>query len=33
MVVPVEDYNQIMGTDETLDRQEVLVCNTKTDWQ
>ena len=33
MVVPVEDYNRIMGTDETLDRQEVLVCNTKTDWQ
>ena len=33
MVVPVEDYNRIMGTDETLDRQEVLVCNTKTDLQ
>ena len=33
MVVPVEDYNRIMGTDENLDRQEVLVCNTKTDWQ
>lgn len=29
IVVPVEDYNRIMGTDETLDRQEILVCNTK----
>ena len=33
MVVPVEDYNRIMGTDESLDRQEILVCNTKTDLQ
>ena len=33
MVVPVEDYNRIMGTDESLDRQEILVCNTKTDWE
>ena len=29
IVVPVEDYNRIMGTDVTLDRQEILVCNTK----
>ena len=33
IVVPVEDYNRIMGTDESLDRREILVCNTKTDWE
>lgn len=33
IVMPVEDYNWIMGTDETLERQEILVCNTKTDFQ
>lgn len=33
MVVPVEDYNKIMGTSETLGKQEVLVCNTKTDFE
>ena len=33
IVVPVEDYNQIMGKDEKLERQEILVCNTKTDFR
>ena len=33
IVVPVEDYNRIMGKDGKLERQEILVCNTKTDFQ
>ena len=33
IVVPVEDYNRIMGKDGKLERQEILVCNTKTGFQ
>lgn len=33
MVVPLEDYNKIMGTKEGLEPGEVLICNTKSEFE
>lgn len=33
MVIPVEDYNQIMGENEVLQSDEILVYNTKSDFR
>ena len=31
-IVPLEDYNRLMGTEETLEAHEVLLYSTKSDY-